>query len=207
MNILIIGCSWLGGNLANVLDAQGHYISVIDDDPDRFDMLDDNFSGLVVTGNPIDEDVMRSAGIEGCDYVVCVTELDNTNIMSAQVAHENFQIDNIICSVLNPVKAHAFESLGISTVCPTTLAFEEVCIGLFGDNPFKLVHYGGAAIRLETIPFNKHMRGKRLSQLNYEQDRILFGVINRDNKLTLYNEGHDRPIEETDRLVYAMLTN
>ena len=93
MNILIIGCGRLGSRLASVLDAEGHYIAIIDNDKDRFDMLDDEFTGLTVEGTPIDIDVMKSAGIEGCDYVVCVTEQDNTNIMAAQIAHEIFKLD------------------------------------------------------------------------------------------------------------------
>ncbi|MBC5786587.1 MULTISPECIES: potassium channel family protein [Clostridiaceae] len=205
MNILIIGCGRLGSRLASVLDAEGHYIAIIDNDKDRFDMLDDEFTGLTVEGTPIDIDVMKSAGIEGCDYVVCVTEQDNTNIMAAQIAHEIFKLDNIICRVLDPVKAHAFESLGIPTICPTSLAFESICSGLFGNKSnSKLVHYGGTSIEFNTIPYQRHMKGKLLSELNKKsEEHRLFAVIDSHNIITLYSPSADRVVTETDRLIFA----
>ena len=96
MNILIIGCGKLGARLANVLDSQEHNISVIGSEQALVDNLNDDFSGLSVPGNPIDIDVMKSAGIEGCDYAICVTESDNTNIMAAQIVKNIFKIEIIL---------------------------------------------------------------------------------------------------------------
>ena len=208
MNILVIGCGKLGSRLASVLDVQGHSIAVIDAQPENFDMLDDEFSGLVVRGNPIDIDVMKSAGIEGCDHVICVTNQDNTNIMSAQIAHEVFQIENIIARVLDPVKAHAFEDLGICTICPTTLAFESICSGIFGiGQNNKIVHYGGCSIELSTVPYDKYMKGKRLYELSSSPDHKLFGLIDKHNIVTLYNYRIDREVREDDRMIFATVVD
>ena len=95
MNILIIGCGRLGSRLASVLDLQGHDIVVIESDPERLNQLDDGFDGLMIQGNPIDLDVMKSAGIEGCDYVLCLSPNDNQNLMASQIARNIFHVQYI----------------------------------------------------------------------------------------------------------------
>lgn len=206
MNILVIGCGRLGSRLASVLDAEGHYIAVIDNDKDNLDLLDDGFSGVSIVGNPIDIDVMKSAGIEGCDYVICVTKEDNTNIMAAQIANTIFKMEHIICRILDPVKAHAFEQLGVFSVCPTSLAFESICSALFGEKQKnKIVHFGGSAVEFTTLPYERHMKGKWLSELNESSEYKLFAVMDPNNVITLYNDTTDRIVQNTDRLIFAHL--
>lgn len=207
MNILIIGCGRLGSRLANVLDSQGHEISIVDINPNAFDLLDDNFSGLTVVGNPIDLDVMRSAGVEGCEYVVCVTDSDNANIMSGQIARNIFHMEHIMVRILDPIKAQIYDDLGIFAICPTSLAFEAICSGLFDASNNKLVYYGGATIEMSTVPYDKRMKGKRLSEIEKLARNKLMGTIDENNQITLYSHDVDREIRSDDRLLFAQVIN
>ena len=90
MNILIIGCGRVGSELAELLDKRGHDVSVIDRRPENFDRLPGDFSGFTTTGVPIDQNVLRKAGIESCDAVCAVAQDDDLNIMAAQMAKEIF---------------------------------------------------------------------------------------------------------------------
>lgn len=81
MNILIIGCGKVGSRLADILCQIGHDVSIIALKRESFDLLSDDFSGFTIQGVPIDLDILRQAGIEGCDAIAAVTEDDNTNIM------------------------------------------------------------------------------------------------------------------------------
>ena len=80
MNILIIGCGRLGSRLAKKLDRLGHDIAVVDRQVEAFENLDESFSGITFTGNPIDLEILRAAGIESCDAVAATKPEDNLNI-------------------------------------------------------------------------------------------------------------------------------
>lgn len=204
MNILIIGCGRLGARLANIFDEQRHDVSVIDKDALNFDLLDDDFSGLTVQGTPFDMDVMRSAGMEGCDYVICVTHSDNINLMCGQIARRYFDIKNVLVRVTDPQKARIYDELGVYTICPTKLAFEEICSGLFDSlKNNKLVHYGGSSLELSTIPFEKHMKGKKLSEFADGSDYKLLGTLDENHNIQLYRHTEDRPIKENDQLLFV----
>lgn len=203
MNILIIGCGQLGSRLANVLDQQNHDISVIDRDAAMLNLLNDDFSGLSVKGNPIDADVMRSAGIEGCDFVVCVTNSDNTNLMAAQIARNLFHIEHIIARVLDPVKSKVYKDLGIFTICPTTLAFESIVAALFQISNNQILPVGHSSLELTTVSFEKWMRGKTLEEIEALAQGRLIGFIDEQEHFMLYSAKKNRPIKESDRLVFV----
>ena len=95
MNILIIGCGKVGSRLAGFLSRRGHAVSIVDRSPWAFDRLDDDFTGYTVEGIPLDGDVLKEAGIEGCDILVAVTNDDNINLMVGQMAREIFQLQEL----------------------------------------------------------------------------------------------------------------
>lgn len=119
MKILIVGCGRLGGRLASDFINQGHEVSVIDRDSRSFRHLPDDFPGEMVLGTGIDEDVLRTAGIETADIFVAVTEEDNTNIMASQIARIVYQIPRIVLRIYDPVRADIYRDLGLDVVCPT----------------------------------------------------------------------------------------
>lgn len=203
MNILIIGCGHLGSRLANILNLQGHDIAVIENDPDRLDFLSNSFNGLIVQGNLFDIDVMRSAGIEGCEYVLCLSRNDNTNLMASQIARNIFHVPHIIARVLDPVKAHIYETLGVDTICSTTLSFEAVCASLFSTKLSKMVHYGSSTLEINAVPYSRSMKGKKLSEIENLYDHRLIGFLDENKKVTLYSDNQDRLISESDCLLFA----
>lgn len=203
MNILIIGCGRLGSRLASVLDLQGHDIVIIDSNSENLNGLDESFSGLAIQGNPIDLEVLKSAGVEGCDYVLCLTQSDNQNLMASQIAKNIFNAPYIIARVLDPVKAHVYEDLGVDTICSTTLAFEAVCARLFASDDNKIIHYGGSTLEINTVPYERWMKGKRLSEIENVYDYRLLGFLDEQKKITLYTDEQDREVDEDDCLLFA----
>ena len=107
-----------------MLSQEGHAVVVVDDDPDSFNRLSGNFSGSMVQGNGIDEDVLRGAGIERADAVVTATNGDNTNIMVAQIAQKIYEVERVVARCYDPVRSNAYEMLGLKTICPTTVGAE-----------------------------------------------------------------------------------
>ena len=121
MRIVIMGCGRVGSQLAAQLSREGHDVSVIDMYQKSFRRLPDDFRGRTVIGTGIDEDVLRTAGIEGADAFVAVTEGDNRNIMAAQVAREIFGVPEVVVRIYDPGREAIYRELGLDTICPTTV--------------------------------------------------------------------------------------
>ncbi len=120
MRVLIVGCGRVGGLLAGRLSGSGNDVSVVDGDSRSFRRLPERFPGRVVLGTGIDEDVLRTAGIEHADVFVAVTHDDNTNIMAAQIARDVFNIDRVVLRIYDQARADVYRQLGLMVICPTT---------------------------------------------------------------------------------------
>jgi trk system potassium uptake protein TrkA len=127
MHVVIAGCGRVGSGLARDLVTQGFDVSVIDESPDAFHLLGDDFPGEFVVGRALDWASLREAGIERAIAFVACTDGDNTNIVIAQVAQKKFGIRCVVARVYDPLRAELFAQAGIRTVCPT----RDVRIALF----------------------------------------------------------------------------
>lgn len=127
MHVVIVGCGRVGSGLARDLVTQGFDVSIIDESPDAFHLLGDDFPGEFVVGRALDWATLREAGIERAIAFVACTDGDNTNIVIAQVAQKKYGIRCVVARVYDPLRAELFAQAGIRTVCPT----RDVRIALF----------------------------------------------------------------------------
>jgi trk system potassium uptake protein TrkA len=121
MKIVILGSGRVGARLAQLMEAEGHEVNIIDGDKVSFDRLPDSFKGRTILGTGIDVDVLKSAGIENADAFAAVTNFDNTNIMACQVAKEIFGVRKVLARIYDPGREQLYHELGLETICPTTL--------------------------------------------------------------------------------------
>ncbi len=121
MKIVILGCGRVGATLAIQLEQAGHTIAIIDSRTDAFQRLGPKFKGEKITGNGVDEEVLKRAGIETADAFAAVTNGDNRNIMASQIAKEIFHIKRVVCRIYDPLRESTFKELGLETICPTTI--------------------------------------------------------------------------------------
>ena len=121
MKIVILGCGRVGARLAQLMEEDGHKVSIIDADPTSFSRLYEGFNGQTTLGTGIDVDVLKAAGIGDADAFAAVTNFDNTNIMACEVAKEIFGINKVLARIYDPGRESLYHQLGLETVCPTTL--------------------------------------------------------------------------------------
>jgi trk system potassium uptake protein len=127
MHVLIAGCGRVGSGLARDLVTQGFDVAIIDESPEAFHLLGDDFPGEFVVGRALDWETLRRAGIHDAVAFVACTDGDNTNIVIAQIAQKKYGIRCVVARVYDPLRAELFAQLGISTVCPT----RDVQVSLF----------------------------------------------------------------------------
>lgn len=121
MKVVIMGCGRVGAQLASLLDADGHQVTVLDKNDYSFRRLPTTFNGTALLGNGIDEEALKKTGIEEADAFFALTEGDNRNVMAAQIAKHIFNVPRVICRIYDPLRQELYETLGLETISPTTV--------------------------------------------------------------------------------------
>lgn len=202
MNILIVGCGKVGSALASVLGGMGHDVSIIDRDEKKFELLDPGFTGYTITGVPIDQDVLRRAGVEGCDAVIAVTENDNVNIMVCELAREVFHVKTVLARLYDSRRRDVFTHFSLDTVCPTNLTVDAVCAVLEGASLSRHVTFGDSTVSFLLKPVEKPWVGRLPRQVKAEGGSMVFGVLHPDGRTELA-ASCEALLTSSDKLILA----
>ena len=121
MKILIMGCGRTGAQLACMLDADGHQITILDTNDYSFHRLPSDFHGTALVGDGTSDETLMKAGIEKVDAFVAVTQGDNRNIKAAQIARHIFKVPRVILRVYDPLRRELYSKLGFDVFSPTVI--------------------------------------------------------------------------------------
>jgi trk system potassium uptake protein TrkA len=131
MFVLVIGAGRVGSSVARKALADGHTVSVLDEDPLSHERLDaglttswEEAGGRFTVGQGIEVDALKEAGIDEADVFIASTDGDNTNLTIAQIAAKQFGVPKVIVRVMDPRRAEWYEEQGLHTICPTRYAIE-----------------------------------------------------------------------------------
>ncbi len=132
MHVVIVGCGRVGSALAVDLVDRGNSVTIVDRRAEAFARLGDSFTSSpdsrsrCIVGIGFDRKVLIEAGIERADAVAAVTSGDNSNILIARVARENFGIERVVARIYDPKRAAVYQRLGIATVATVSWTTERV---------------------------------------------------------------------------------
>ncbi len=131
MFVLIVGSGRVGSAVAKTMLAQGHTVSVLDEDPEAIAQLNkgqaeswEDLGGQFTEGTALEIDALLQAGIDRADAFVASTDGDNTNLVIAQIAQRRFEIKRVVVRVLDPARAKWYSEQGLQTVSPTQIAID-----------------------------------------------------------------------------------
>jgi trk system potassium uptake protein TrkA len=129
--VLIVGCGRVGSTVAKAMLADGHEVSVLDEDPEAIALLErgspqswEESGGMFTVGTAIEMDALEEAGVGRADAFVASTDGDNTNLVVAQIAQRRFNVPNVVVRVLDPARAKWYGDQGLHTICPTAVAID-----------------------------------------------------------------------------------
>ncbi|HYP48543.1 MAG TPA: NAD-binding protein [Thermoleophilaceae bacterium] len=120
MYSLVVGAGQVGWNLARELLAKQHEVTVIESDPARYAVVEEELEHSVHYGDGSELWVLERAGIERADLVIAVTGDDEDNILISQVAREKYGVERIVARCNNPRNLQHFELLGIKPAVSAT---------------------------------------------------------------------------------------
>ena len=129
--MIVVGCGRVGSELAARLDQEGHTTFIIDKNIASFRRLPPNFTGSSLEGLGFDRDCLKAAGVEHADALAAVTSGDNSDILTARIAKETFEVPKVVARIYDPKRAEIYRRLGISTVATVTWTTEQAMRRLF----------------------------------------------------------------------------
>ena len=136
MKIVIMGCGRLGSRVAGMLEREGNQVAVIDANESAFRRLPEGFSGERIVGNGMDSETLERAGIQSADAFFAVTQGDNRNYFSSQMAREVFGVKRVLCRVYDPGREEIFRDLGLETFSPTSFG-AQIMVDMLNSEPVR----------------------------------------------------------------------
>lgn len=177
MYVIIVGCGRVGSELAKLLSNEGHNVVIIDKSQPAFDRLGGTFNGLTMVGNGFDLELLKQVGIEKADSFCAVTNGDNTNLISAQVARKIFKVPKVIARVYDPARAHIYAALGLNIISGTTL-FASMLRDKIIESRFSSYLIETKDLGVIEIEVKDELVGKTIQDINMPGE-LLVGAVRR----------------------------
>lgn len=175
MYVIIVGCGRVGSELAKLLSSEGHDVVIIDKNQLSFDRLGESFNGVTLVGNGFDLALLKQAGIEKADSFCAVTNGDNTNLISAQVAKKIFNVPKVIARVYDPARAHIYAALGLDILSGTIL-FAAMIRDKIIESRFSSYLIESKELGVIEIEVKKDLAGKHIHDINIPQELIIVAI-------------------------------
>ena len=165
VHIVIMGCGRVGSSLARILDLRGHSVAVIDRDQESFRRLGPDFKGLQVLGIGFDRNTLIEARVAEAHAFAAVSSGDNSNIIAARVAREQFGVETVVARIYDPKRAQVYERLGIPTVATVPWTTDRLLRAVIPDGLVSEWRDPSGTVLVAQVPYHKLWQGRQLSHL------------------------------------------
>jgi trk system potassium uptake protein TrkA len=133
MKVIVVGCGRVGAELAASIAACGHEVTVVDKARRAFRKLPHGWPGPTVQGLGFDRETLERAGVQQADALAAVTSGDNSNILTARIARETYEVPRVVARIYDPRRAAIYERMGIATVATVTWTTDQMTRRLIPD--------------------------------------------------------------------------
>lgn len=176
MHVIVIGSGKVGSSLARELVSSGNDVVIIESDKLLLKNSED-IDCIKINGVPIDKDVLKSAGIEQADAVCAVTQYDNMNIMTSQVAKEIFHVKKVITRIFNPQGKTLFEEFGLDTICSTTLTVNSFIRALEDEKEEEIHRIFRTDVVYSVMNLENNYIGMQIGDLSKTIEKHIVGIL------------------------------
>jgi len=177
MYVVVMGGGRVGLNLASFLIADGHDVTLIENDENLCTNAAAELDALVICGNGTDTKTLEEANVSSADVFVAATGNDEANLLACILVRE-FNIPKIIARVSEPSHGEAFRKVGIdSVISPEITAASYVEKLIIRPKIADLVVMGkGDAELLDFNLENEKVVGKKIGDISPTDDFIIVAV-------------------------------
>jgi len=119
MRIVFIGASRLSQHTARLLLSRGHDVVIIEKDKESVSNLTASLGCGVILGDGSKPQILQEAGPDSTDYLFCVTDNDQTNIIASLVGR-SLGFRRVVTRIDDPEFEHICLELGLEdTIIPS----------------------------------------------------------------------------------------
>lgn len=204
MKEIIIGCGRMGSGLAQNLIRKGHNVTIIDSNPDSFELLGENFKGKMIVGVGFDKDVLTKAGISFVDAVIACSNSDETNALIGRISRNIYKVPRVIARLYDPRKAEIYRTLGIQTISTTIWGIQRATEMLSYNQLDSVLTIGDSNVDLVRIETPALLIGRTVNELTAIGEFQVV-AISRENKTFLPTRG--TVLKKHDIVFIAVLAN
>ena len=116
MKILILGAGRVGSSLASTLSKQQYEVSVIDLSKEKLQRLQEDFDLATEVGHCSYPSTLKKAGADEETILLAVTNSDECNITSCQIAKSKFNVKKTICRLSNASYLDSLDAFGENNI-------------------------------------------------------------------------------------------
>ncbi len=181
MYIIVAGGGKVGANVTRSLVEMGHELTMIEQRPDRFARLEEEFGPVVLRGDATEISVLERAGIaRPPELLLALTGDDEDNLVISQIGKEGYGVPKAIARVNDPRNQAHFDLLGIKqTVCATTNILGLVEHEVPEHGLVRLLKLGEEGLEIVEVQIesNSPVAGSRVGGLSLPEGSRLISVF------------------------------
>src|SRR5436305_9116500 len=181
MYVMIAGSGKAGANVMRMLHCNWHEATIIEQERDRFERLEQEFEHQAMLGDATEIYVLEKAGIRRPpDLVLALTGDDEDNLVICQLAKEKFGVEKVIARVNDPRNQVHFDLLGVSpTVCATSSIMGLVEHEVPEPEPVHLLELRKENLEIVEVQIDKGSpcAGKKVEKLRLPEGSRLISVM------------------------------
>lgn len=182
MNVLIAGGGRTATQLARILLAQNHNVSLIEKRVEILARIHKELpTEIIFEGNPIDPQMLEQAGAATADVLAACTTEDEINLAICYYARNHFHVPRIIARINNPRNAWLFDQKFHVDVAVNqaslmaSLIVEEMSLG---DMMTLLkIRRGNYSLVEEKIPPDASVVGQAIKDLPFPEHCVIAAIF------------------------------
>ncbi len=190
LKVVVVGAGKLGHKLAEAMVSEDIDVTVIDNNPDVIDRVNEYIDVLTVLGNGIDISILRELKIETYDLLVAATDSDETNTLVCSLA-KKLGCSQTIARIRNPEYMRQLDfiksEMGIDHIINPDLATARA-MEKYLLKSYSFYTGGFASGKVQMIDFNiesmEEFVGKKLMELE-DFKGLLITAISRDGDIII----------------------
>ena len=203
MRVAIAGAGAVGRSIAGELIDNGHYVMLIERDPDKVDP-ERVPRAEWLTADAAELASLEEARLQDCDVVISATGDDKVNLVVSLLAKTEFAVRRVVARINNPDNEWLFtEAWGVDVAVSTPrvlVALVEEAVSV-GDLVRLMTFRQGQANLVEiTLPEGAPVIGRAVRDMELPRDAALVAIV-RGSRVVVPEP--DEPLEGGDELLFV----
>jgi len=178
--VLVVGGGLMGYYLARALLKSGHEVTIIERNPATYRLISQQIDCPVVLGEGSSAAVLEHAGAARADVLCSVTNHDDDNLISCQVAKYRFGVPKTIARAKNPKNEAVMRRLGVDTTVSATAAIFGTVLNLVPQSPVFTVGSLAsceAGIMEFRVPVGSKMAGRKVKSVSLPAGCKILAIV------------------------------